>query len=185
MVLMMLVVVGCSGSSKEEEEEVVVEQEVAEDKEEVPESEGNENSPEPEEEPEEEPVEEREFDTSMYVYADEIDVTDNIEINDQIALIIDMPEHSIMGFTFQHVLSHTYDFLQQDTAKEAKTIEISILEEGNQIVVLTVHPDQLKEFKGNDDTTKDRLVLETSIINMALPEIVEHAEIMYLDLIME
>lgn len=118
--------------------------------------------------------EESEIDTSMYEYAEDIEVKDALELNDHITLMIDMPEDNTQGLTFQHVVNQTYDFLQQDSAKEAKTIGINIRQGGNKIAMFTVHPDEFKT--DDDDIAMADLVLDASVVNMALPEIEEYAK---------
>ena len=100
-------------------------------------------------------------------------MTDALEINDHITLMIDMPESNTMGLAFQHVANQTYEFLQQESAKEAKTIGINIRQDGTKIAMFTVHPDKFEE---NDEAPMAQLVLDASIVEMALPEVEEYAE---------
>src|SRR5690625_5276787 len=115
----------------------------------------------------------------MYEYAENIDVTDALEINDHITLMIDMPESNAMGLAFQHAASQTYDFLKQESAKEAKTIGINVRQDGAKIAMFTVYPD---EFEEGPEAPMAQVVLEAAIVEMALPEVEEYAETMELKL---
>ncbi|KAF0820883.1 hypothetical protein KIS4809_0410 [Bacillus sp. ZZV12-4809] len=126
---------------------------------------------------EEETAEAAKIDTSMYQYAKNIDVTDALEINNHITLMIDMNPKTNQGMAFQHVLNDTYDFLLQDSVQQADTVGINVRQDGVKIAMFTVHP---KEFVENDEIPMADLVLQASIVDMMTDEVKAYAEAMEL-----
>ncbi len=51
------------------------------------------------------------IDTSMYEYSKEVEVTDAIDINEYVSLIIRMNDNLEEGMAFQHASNQTYEFL--------------------------------------------------------------------------
>lgn len=127
-------------------------------------------------------VVEAEIDTSMYEYAENVAVTDALEINNHITLMIDMSENTKTGLAFQHVVNQTYEFLKQDSAKVATTIGINVRQGETKTAMFTVYP---ANFKEDDDIPMSDLVLKASVVNMAVPEVEDYAKIMELNLIKE
>lgn len=120
---------------------------------------------------------EKKIDISMYEYTENIDVTDAIEINNHITLMIEMDPSTKPGLAFQHVLNNTYDFLLQDIVQQADTVGINVIQNGVKLAMFTVHP---KEFTPNDEIPMADLVLEASVVEMITPELEEYAEVMEL-----
>lgn len=90
----------------------------------------------------------RKIDSTVFEYATKIDVTDAIDLNDHVILILNMNEKTQPGMATQHVVNQTYDFVQQADIKGAKTIGINIKQSEKKIAQFTVHMDK---FVPNDD----------------------------------
>lgn len=123
--------------------------------------------------------EEPRIDTSMYESAQDIEITDALEINDHITLFIYMSEDLKEGLAFQHVTNQTYAFLLQESIKEAKTIGVNVIHGENKIAMFTVN---LEDFVEDDSISMAKLVLDASKVQMASPEVEEYAEVMDLEL---
>ncbi|MBS4194092.1 hypothetical protein [Lederbergia citri] len=163
----LIVLAGCSNDQPKEQEQ---KQKALKQTEEKPQKETVETD---------DSVEGQEIDTSMYEYAKNVDVTDAIDVNEHITLIIEMNDSLQPGLAFQHATNQTYDFLEQDAIKGAKTVGINIILNGNKIAMYTVN---VADFKTNDDEPMAQLVLDASTIEMLSPEVKEYAEIMDLKL---
>ncbi|MDN4607358.1 hypothetical protein [Sporosarcina highlanderae] len=120
--------------------------------------------------------EEKQIDTSVYEFASNVDVTDARDINSHITLEIDMKTDN-QGLAFQHVLNQTYDFLQLPDIEGAETVTINVLVEGKKIAMFTTKPGELEI---NDDVPMAQLVLNASVVEMALPKVKEYAAAMEL-----
>lgn len=120
------------------------------------------------------------IDTSMYQCAENVEVTDALELNDHITLMIDMPESNQQGTAFQHVLNQSYDFLAQNSAKKTKTVGVNIRQGGQKIAMFTIHPEKFVE---KDDEPMAQLVLDASIVDIVLPEVEQYADSMDLQMI--
>lgn len=117
----------------------------------------------------------REIDTSVFEYAEKVEVTDAIELNDHITLIISMSESTKPGMATQHVVNQTYDFVQQVDVKGAKTIGINVKQGDNKIAQFTVYTDK---FKPNDDEPMSDAVIAASEIEFMTDEVKEHGKVM-------
>ena len=178
LLLSLVLVLSACGSDEPEKETPEVEDTPKQDeveKDEPAEEEPVEEEPEEDGESNEETNDEPAIDTSMYEYAENVEVTDALEINDHITLIIDMPESNTRGLAFQHVLNQSYDFLEQDSTKKAKTIGVNIRQGGNKIAMFTIYTEKFVE---NDDKPMAQLVLDASVVEMTLPEVDQYAETM-------
>ena len=129
------------------------------------------------EEVEEETVEQT-IDTSMYEYSKDVKVTDAIDLNDYVSLIIEMNDNLEPGLAFQHATNQTYDFLQQDAINGAKKVGINIILNDRKIAMYEV---DLNELKINDDEPMAQLVLDASVVEVMVPEVKEYAEVMELE----
>ncbi|MEB1809039.1 MAG: hypothetical protein LPK26_17415 [Bacillaceae bacterium] len=118
------------------------------------------------------------IDTSMYQYTQEIEVTNAIDITGHVTLIIQMSELA-SGVAFQHVLNHTYEFLQQESIKDAKTIGINVILDGKKIAMFTVNTE---DFVEDDNVSMAQLVLDASVVELASQEIEDYAEVFDLNL---
>lgn len=115
------------------------------------------------------------IDTSMFEYTVDIEVTDALDVNDHITVMLYYNEELQPGMAFQHAANHSYEFLQQETVKEAKTIGINVVQGDKKLIMFTIHPEKFEE---NDEVPMANLVMEASIVEMIQPEVEEYAEIM-------
>lgn len=119
-----------------------------------------------------------EIDTSMFT-AENVKVTDAIDINQHITLMIDVNTSVKPGMAFQNVTNQAYDFLTQNSVEGAKTITIAVRQDGNKIVQFTVDKDK---FVQDDNIPMAQLVLNASVVEMVSPEVEEYATVMDLPL---
>ncbi|WP_028390624.1 hypothetical protein [Bacillus cihuensis] len=118
---------------------------------------------------------ERKIDTSIFEYAKQIEVTDAIDINQHVTVVVTMDSKTPPGLATQHVVNQTYDFLQQDDIKDAKTISINVKQGEQKIAMFSVNKD---EFKPNDDEPMSDLVMAASTMEFMTPEVKEFGETM-------
>ncbi len=170
VVIFSAVLFGCSDGSESKEEkksedttEVNVKEEKAETTEEVTES-------EPEEVNE---VEQPTINTDVFAYATKTEVTDAIDINDHVTVFVYMSEELTPGLASQHVLNQTYDFIQQEDVKDAKTISINVKQGDTKIFQFTV---DTTKFKTDDEIPMSDLVLEASKVEFMTKEVEDAAE---------
>lgn len=121
---------------------------------------------------------ETEIDTSMYEYAKNVQVTDAIDINNYVSLIIEMNDELTPGMAFQHATNQTYDFLLQDTIQEAEKVGINILLNEQKIAMYEI---TRNDFVENNDKPMAQLVLDAATVQLMVPEVEQHAEIMELE----
>lgn len=119
------------------------------------------------------------IDTSMYEYSTEVEMTDAMDINEHITLMINMNDNLDPGMAFMHATNQTYDFLLQDGIEEAKTIGVNIILNGQKIAMYTVNTDNFHE---DDNESMANLVLEASEIDMATEEVKDFAKNMDMNL---
>ncbi|MFC4404006.1 hypothetical protein [Gracilibacillus xinjiangensis] len=131
----------------------------------------DEEAPQPER-PEEEKAKEAtdSIDTSMYEYASNVEVTDAIEINNHITLMIDMNDNLEQGLAFMHATNQTYDFIEQNNMVNVETIGINIRLKGIKIAMFTVHPGEIEK---NETESMANIVLKSSEVEMVSPEVEE------------
>ena len=130
---------------------------------------------EPDEVSEELTEEESTINTDVFAYATKTEVTDAIDINDHVTVFVYMSEELTPGLASQHVLNQTYDFIQQEDVKDAKTISINVKQGDTKILMYTVEKDK---FKTNDEIPMSDLVLEASKVEFMTDEVKEFGEIM-------
>ncbi|MBM7717293.1 hypothetical protein JOC94_004318 [Bacillus thermophilus] len=94
-------------------------------------------------------------------------------------VFVDMSEDLKPGLAFQHVVNQSYDFIQQDDIEGAKTVGINVRQGGNKIAIYTVDRDK---FQPNDNEPMADLVMDASVVEMALPEVEEFADTMEIKL---
>src|SRR5690625_795359 len=117
------------------------------------------------------------IDTSMYEYSKDVQVTDAIDINNYVSLMIEMNDNLNPGLAFQHATTQTYEFLQQEALQGADKVGINIILEGQKIAMYEV---DLNEFKPKDDESMAQLVLDAAIMEMITPEVHEYTQSMSL-----
>ncbi|QGG51630.1 hypothetical protein [Lysinibacillus pakistanensis] len=108
------------------------------------------------------------IDTSVFEYANSVQITDAIDLNNHVTLIINMKEATKPGLAMQHVVNQTYDFIQQVDVKGAKTIGINIKQGANKIAQFTVFKDK---FVPNDDEPMSDAVIAASDIEFMTDEV--------------
>ncbi|MEY9975707.1 hypothetical protein [Lysinibacillus sp. RC79] len=108
------------------------------------------------------------IDTSVFEYAQAVDVTDAIDLNNHVTLIISMSEAITPGLATQHVVNQMYDFVQQVDVKGAKTIGINVKQGANKIAQFTVYTDK---FVPNDDEPMSDAVIAASEIEFMTDEV--------------
>ncbi len=184
-----MLLVACSNEEATEDKEASAEEQpeeevVQEETEEVEDNEQETEEPETEEIEVEESAEsepdlkEDEIDISMYEYSKDVKITDAIDLNDYVSLIIEMNDNLEPGLAFQHATNQTYDFLMQDAIEGADKVGINIILNDRKIAMYEVN---LADFKTNDDEPMAQLVLDAAIVEVMVPEVKDYAEIMELN----
>lgn len=155
-------------------EEINAEVNVKEEKDEFSATEQTTES-EPDDVSEELTEEESTINTDVFAYATKTEVTDAIDINDHVTVFVYMSEELTPGLASQHVLNQTYDFIQQEDVKDAKTISINVKQGDTKIFQFTV---DTTKFKTDDEIPMSDLVLEASEVEFMTDEVKEFGEIM-------
>ncbi|VEF46700.1 Uncharacterised protein [Bacillus freudenreichii] len=128
------------------------------------------------EQPKDEPKEEgSSIDTSMYEYSKSVEVTDTIDINNYVSLIIRMNDNLQPGLAFQHATTQTYDFLHQPAIEGADKVGINIILNDKKIAMYEV---DISKFQPNDEEPMADVVMEASVVEMMSPEVEEYANTM-------
>lgn len=133
-------------------------------------TEGTNNSTEPKDE-----HEETKIDTSAFIYAKNVDVTDARNITKHIDLVVHMNEGPTPGLATQHVFIQTYDFLQQDDIIGADSITIGIMQGDFRISQITV---DLTKFEAGENLINS--VLQASKIDKMNDDVKEYGKVMEL-----
>jgi hypothetical protein len=168
--------VGCSNSESTKEKEEGVKLESTETEEVVDISETTTDVVE--EVVEEEVVEEKPtIDTSVFAYAESVDVTDARDITKHINLVVNMSTDPKPGLAVQHVVSQAYRFLQQEDITGADTVTIGIMQDGIRIAQITT---EVSKFVPIPDKSMIKCVLEASTIDKMNPEVEEYGKVMEL-----
>ena len=115
------------------------------------------------------------IDTSVFIYAKSVNVTNAIDITEHVTVQIEAHEETNPGLAVQHILSQTFDFLQQEDLNGAKTVTIFVNHKNDKVMQITVNKD---DFTPNDTDPMISLVLEASEIEKMTPEVKEHGKIM-------
>ncbi|MCT2342655.1 hypothetical protein M4D71_00785 [Niallia taxi] len=122
---------------------------------------------EPKEEVKEE-AEEPKIDTSVFEYAKKIEVTNAIDTEQHITVFVYMSEKTKEGLAAQHVLKQSYDFLQQEDIKDAKTVTIAVSQNDKKTFQFTVDKDK---FVPNENEPMSDLVLKASKVETMSAEV--------------
>ncbi|MGG4092076.1 hypothetical protein [Paenibacillus lautus] len=115
------------------------------------------------------------IDTSGFVYATKVDVTDSRDITEHIDVVVHMKDSVKPGLATQHVFTQAYDFLQQDDIKGAKSVTIGVMSGDHRVSQITV---DASKFKAEEHLIKS--VLSASTIDKMYPEVEEYGQIMEL-----
>lgn len=113
--------------------------------------------------------------TSVFVYATKVDVTDSRDITEHIDVVVHMKDTVKPGLATQHVFTQSYDFLQQDDIKGAKTVTIGVMSGDHRVSQFTV---DASKFKAEEHLIKS--VLSASTIDKMYPEVEEYGKVMEL-----
>ncbi|WP_064199904.1 hypothetical protein [Brevibacillus brevis] len=119
--------------------------------------------------------EESKISTEVFVYAKSVDINDSRELTQHIDVVVHMHEELTDGLATQHVLTQTYDFLQQEDIKGAKTVTIGVEQGDNRVSQFTV---DVAKFKAGEHLIKS--ILDASTIDKMSDEVKEHGKIMEL-----
>jgi hypothetical protein len=118
---------------------------------------------------------ESKLDTSVFVYAKSVDVTDGREAMKHLDLVVNMDKSTAPGLATRHVLTQTYDFLQQSDISGADTITIGVMSGDLRVSQITV---DVAKFKAGDNIIGS--VLIASKIDKMTPEVKEFGKTMNL-----
>jgi len=114
----------------------------------------------------------KKIDTSNFK-AKKVEVTDAIDLNDHVSLIVRVDESVPPALAFVNTASSMYDFLQQDSIKGAKTVGVNVVQGKIKQIMFTVHTDQ---FKPNPNVPMADLVMEASEVDVIQPEVEDYAK---------
>ncbi len=118
-------------------------------------------------------VEEPKIDTSVFEYAKKTEITNSIDTNQHITVFVYMSEKTKEGLAAQHVLKQTYDFLQQEDIKDAKTVTIAVNQNDKKTFQFTVDKDK---FVPNENEPMSDVVLKASKVETMSAEVKAFAE---------
>lgn len=118
-----------------------------------------------------------EIDTSVYEYAESVEVTNSIDLTKHVNLRIEMSDELTAGMASNHVLNQTFDFLQQPDIEGADTVTINVIQDETKVFQFTT---TLADFKPDETTPMAKLVVEASEIDFMNPAVEEHGKIMEL-----
>lgn len=121
----------------------------------------------------EENVIESSIDSSVFQYATDVEVTDALNINQHVTVKLIINKDSKPGMQVQNIITQTFDFLQQDDIKEAKTITIFVVQNDIKIAQYTVDKEK---FIPNESESMVDLVLQASVIEQMNEEVKQHGE---------
>lgn len=108
------------------------------------------------------------IDTSVFEYATNTEVTDAIDINQHVTVQVFVSEEAEAGMSVLNVVKQSYDFIQQEDVKDAKTITIFVTQNDKKIVQYTVQKDK---FVPNENVPMSDLVLKASEIEFMTDEV--------------
>jgi hypothetical protein len=120
-------------------------------------------------------IDKSQIDTNVFEYATVVDLTDAIDTNQHVTAKIQIIGDVNPGMAVQDVISQTFDFIQQDDMKGAKTITILVSQNDKKISQYTVQKDK---YTPNDDDPMADLVLKASEIEFMSPEVKAYGEAM-------
>lgn len=176
---LILALVGCSDGQPQTEAEPQTASQEAVTQEQQPEAIQATSAPSPDSvtstETKEPKKEESKIDTSVFVYAESVDVTDARDITQHINVVVHMSTEPTPGLATQHVFSQAYDFLQQEDIQGAKTVTIGVMQGDLRISQITI---DVSKFTAGDNIIKS--VLDASNIDKMIDEVKEYGKVMNL-----
>lgn len=114
-----------------------------------------------------------EIDTSVFEYAKNVEVTDSLDLTEHVNVVVYMSEDLEKGMAARHVILQTYDFLQQDRVKDAKTVTIGVMSGDMRIAQITV---DMSKFKVDEEKPMIEVVMEASKIDKMNDEVKKFGE---------
>lgn len=119
--------------------------------------------------------EESKVDTTVFVYAESVDVTDARDITQHIDIVVHMSNELTPGLATQHVFTQAYDFLQQKDIQGTKTVTIGVMQGDLRISQITI---DVSKFKAGEHLVKS--VLDASTIDKMNDDVKEFGKVMNL-----
>lgn len=116
-------------------------------------------------------TEDLQIETSVFIYAQEVKVTDALDISNHIDVVVYMSEDVGKGLAVQHVLTQMYDFLQQTKVNEAKTVTVGVMSGDFRIAQITV---DMSKFKAGEHFIHS--VMDASKIDKMDDDVKEYGE---------
>lgn len=117
------------------------------------------------------------IDTSIFEYASKVDVTNALDINNHVTSKVFIDEDANPGMAVQDIIKQTFDYIQQEDLKDAKTITILVTQNDKKIAQFTVQKDQ---FIPNENEPMIKIVLDASEIEHMSAEVKSFGETMEL-----
>ena len=114
------------------------------------------------------------IDTSAFKHALDTELIDARDITGHITVVVTMNDSINEGLASQHVLTDTYDFLQQEAVKQAETVTIGVMVGDMRVFQFTSRPSELEI---NDSVPMGDLVLMSSTIDKISPEVAAFADL--------
>lgn len=118
--------------------------------------------------------EETSIKTDVFVYAKKVDITDARDITQHVTATVFMSDELTPALATQHVLNQSYDFLQQEDLKGAKTVTIGVMKGDKRVFQYTV---ETAKFVPNDSEPMANVVLKASKVEKISPEVEEYAKV--------
>ncbi len=119
-------------------------------------------------------VRESSIDTSVFEYAKKVEVTDARNTTKHITVTVFMSDELTEGLAAQHVLNQTYDFIQQEDVKQAKTLTVGVMVGEKRVFQYTV---ETAKFVPNENERMAYVVLAASKVEKISPDVEEFAKI--------
>lgn len=112
-------------------------------------------------------------DTSVFEYARSVEVIDARELNRHLTLIVRMSADLTQGLAANHVLTQTYEFIQQEDVVGADTITIGVMSGDTRVFQFTV---KVADFVADHDAGMRDQVLAASNVDKISLDVQEFAE---------
>ncbi|MTV47889.1 hypothetical protein GJ688_02685 [Heliobacillus mobilis] len=111
--------------------------------------------------------------TGVFAYAKKVDITDARDITKHVTATVFMSDELTPALATQHVLTQSYDFLQQDDLKGANTVTIGVMKGDIRVFQYTV---DMKKFVPKDSEPMANVVLKASKVEKMFPQVEEYAK---------
>jgi hypothetical protein len=117
------------------------------------------------------------IETSVFKYAEQVEVTDSRDLTKHLNLEVYMSEDTPSGQASLNVIQQTYHFLQQDDIVGADTVTIGILQSDKRIAQLTI---DVKKFVPISTESMSKCVLKAAAIDKMTEEVKQFGQTMEL-----